>query len=114
MAMKEYSTFPKAPALLEPHHQIVQCPIQYTHLKGGGLTSFAEKQSVYSTASINWSMEDNELLVLMSISLLDRDITFEIYQVIPLTIPYSLSPIWGRTEIGNDCQMKNLNWIQAV
>ena len=23
MAMKEYSTFPKAPALLEPHHQIV-------------------------------------------------------------------------------------------
>ena len=23
MAMKEYSTFPKASALLEPHHQIV-------------------------------------------------------------------------------------------
>ena len=23
MAMKEYSAFPKAPALLEPHHQIV-------------------------------------------------------------------------------------------
>ena len=23
MAMKEYSTFPKAPALLEPHYQIV-------------------------------------------------------------------------------------------
>ena len=23
MAMKEYSTFPKAPALLEPHHEIV-------------------------------------------------------------------------------------------
>ena len=23
MAMKEYSAFPKGPALLEPHHQIV-------------------------------------------------------------------------------------------
>ena len=23
MAMKEYSTFPKAPALLEPHHQVI-------------------------------------------------------------------------------------------
>ena len=23
MAMKEYSTFPKAPALLDPYHQIV-------------------------------------------------------------------------------------------
>ena len=25
MAIKEYSAFPKAPALLEPHHQIVYC-----------------------------------------------------------------------------------------
>ena len=25
MATKEYSAFPIAPALLEPHHQIVQC-----------------------------------------------------------------------------------------
>ena len=28
MAMKRYSAFPKAPALLEPHHRIVQCHIQ--------------------------------------------------------------------------------------
>ena len=28
MAMKEYFAFPKAPALLEPHHQIVLCHIQ--------------------------------------------------------------------------------------
>ena len=27
MAMKGYSAFPKAPALLEPHHQIVLCHI---------------------------------------------------------------------------------------
>ena len=27
IAMKWYSSFPKAPALLEPHHQIVQCNI---------------------------------------------------------------------------------------
>ena len=28
--MKEYSAFPKAPASLEPHHQIVSCHIQDT------------------------------------------------------------------------------------
>ena len=30
MATKGFSTFPKAPVLLEPHHQIVLCHIQYT------------------------------------------------------------------------------------
>ena len=30
MAMKRYSSFPKAPALLEPHHQIVLCHIKDT------------------------------------------------------------------------------------
>ena len=30
MAMKRYSAFPKAPLLLEPHHQIVWCHIQDT------------------------------------------------------------------------------------
>ena len=34
MAMKEYSAFPKAPALLEPYHQIVSCHIQDTHWWG--------------------------------------------------------------------------------
>ena len=39
MAMKGYSVFPKAPALLELHHQIVSCHIQdtrwrsFTHLR---------------------------------------------------------------------------------
>ena len=37
MAMKGCSVFPKAPALLGPHHQIVSCHIKDTHL-GGGLT----------------------------------------------------------------------------
>ena len=31
MAIKEYSTFPKASVFLEPHHQIVSCRIQATH-----------------------------------------------------------------------------------
>ena len=35
MAMKGYSAFPKASALLEPHHQIVQCHIQGTRWKLG-------------------------------------------------------------------------------
>ncbi len=37
MAMKGYSAFPKAPALLEPHHQIVLCHIQDSRW-GGILT----------------------------------------------------------------------------
>ena len=35
--MKRYSVFPKAAALLEPHHQIVQCDNQNVRW-GGGLT----------------------------------------------------------------------------
>ena len=31
VAMKRHSAFPKAPVLLEPHHQIVQCYILETH-----------------------------------------------------------------------------------
>ena len=31
MAIKIYSAFPKAPALPEPHHQIILCHIQDTH-----------------------------------------------------------------------------------
>ena len=45
--MMEYSTFPKAPALLECHHQLFSV-ISRT-LVGGGLTPTAEMQSVYST-----------------------------------------------------------------
>ena len=33
MAIKRYYTFPKASALLEPHHQIVSCHIQEIHLQ---------------------------------------------------------------------------------
>ena len=45
---------PKAPALLEPHHQIVLCHIQDTH-RGGSYPS-AEKQLVYSTAPADWAI----------------------------------------------------------
>ena len=38
MTMKGYSTFPKATALLEPHHPIVLCYIKDTHWRWGGLT----------------------------------------------------------------------------
>ena len=48
MAMKEYSAFPKAPALMEPSYQSVQCHIWDTQM-----------QSVYSTASavVIWYFE---------------------------------------------------------
>ena len=39
MAMKGCFTFPKAPASLEPHHQVVQCHILDFHWRGKGLTS---------------------------------------------------------------------------
>ena len=34
MAMKGYSAFPKAPAILEPRHQIASCHFQDTHWGG--------------------------------------------------------------------------------
>ena len=53
MAMKECSKFPKAPASLEPHHQIVNF-ITRT-LIGGGSYPFAEVQSVYSITPADWA-----------------------------------------------------------
>ena len=46
MALKGCTAFPKAPVSLEPHHQIIKCPIQDT-LWGGGLL-----QSVYSIVQL--------------------------------------------------------------
>ena len=53
MVIMGYSAFPKAPVLLEPHHQIVQCHIQDTHWAGSYPS--AEKQLVYSTAPADWA-----------------------------------------------------------
>ena len=55
MAMKGYSAFPKVPALLEPHQQIVYCHIQDTRWRVGSYPS-AEKQSVYSIAPADWAI----------------------------------------------------------
>ena len=44
MAMKGYSTLPKAPVLLDSHHQTVSCHIQDT--RWGVSYHSAEKQSV--------------------------------------------------------------------
>ena len=54
MAMKECSAFPKAPASLEPHHQIVLCHIPDT--RWGGSYPSAEVQSVYSTSPADWAI----------------------------------------------------------
>ena len=43
--MKRYSAFPKAPVLLEPHHQIFYCYIQDTGR--GGITPFREAVGVF-------------------------------------------------------------------
>ena len=51
--MKGYSALPKAPALLELHHQIIVCHIQDT--RWGVSYPSAEVQSVYSTASADWA-----------------------------------------------------------
>ena len=54
MTMKGCTAFPKAPASLEPHHQIVWCHIQGNHWVG--VLPSAEVQSVYSTAPADWAI----------------------------------------------------------
>ena len=56
MAIKGYSVFPKLPALLEPHHQILLCHIRTLVRKGSYPNPSAEKQSVYSTGSNDTEM----------------------------------------------------------
>ena len=53
MAIKGYSAFPKASALLESHLQIVLCHIQDTRWRGSYPSE--EKQSVYSKAQTDWA-----------------------------------------------------------
>ena len=54
-AMKWYSAFPKAPALLEPRPS--DCLVSYPRhsLVGGGSYPSAEVQSVYFTAPADWA-----------------------------------------------------------
>ena len=81
VAMKGYSTFPKAPALLEPRHHLVSYPGH----SWGGIYSSPEQQSVYSTAPADWAKVICLLSVWMSNSLIwpiDRT----------LSSPTSLSP----------------------
>ena len=67
MAMKGYSTFPKAPALPETHYQIVCCLIQDTRWGVSYLS--AEMQLMYSAAphpvitmnKSNWNFFENYL-----------------------------------------------------
>ena len=69
MEMKEYSAFPKDPALLESHYQIVLYHIQDIHW---GCYSSSEVESVYSVAyHPNWLgntlMECNQIKFIFSI-----------------------------------------------
>ena len=57
MAMKRCSTFPKAPALLEHHHQIVLCHIQDTRwARGGGLTRLQPQPTGQSSLFVRWCL----------------------------------------------------------
>ena len=62
VAMKGYSAFPKAPVLMEPHHQIIQCHIQDTCRFFGVFFIFntSEMPSVYSVV-FRWT--NNKKLV---------------------------------------------------
>ena len=59
MAMKGYSAFPKAPALLEPHYTIVSYPGYSLEV----LYPSAEMQSVYYTAPTDWAKNISENLL---------------------------------------------------
>ena len=57
MTIKAYYAFPKVPALLAPHHQIVYCHIRtLIEPEWGDYYPFAEKQPVYFTAPADWAM----------------------------------------------------------
>ena len=61
--MNVFSSFPKAPALLEPHHQIVWCHFQDTRW-GGGLTSqqrYSRRilQLMLTGQNYNWYARNN-------------------------------------------------------
>ena len=56
MAVKEYSTFPKAPTLLEPQLRIVLGHIIWTFV--GGFLLSTEMKSVYSAALADWARMD--------------------------------------------------------
>ena len=67
MAIKGCSAFPKAPALQEPNHKIVQCYIQDTRCGESYLT--AEMQSVYSTAPADWAKSRVYACISLSLSI---------------------------------------------
>ncbi len=73
MAMKGHSEFPKAPALLELHHQIVYCHIQDT--PGGGVLPLCRcAVSVFYSPSrldkaVNVSLQASTLGKLMNLCL---------------------------------------------
>ena len=62
MAMKGWSAFLKAPALLKPHHQIANCHNQDTRL-GGILPLF--RGAVYWTAPTVYSIADWATLLIV-------------------------------------------------
>ena len=59
--MKRYSAFPKAPAFLEPYHQIVKCHIS-TFIREGG--SYSSEKMLYSTVPADWVIEDKNAYVI--------------------------------------------------
>ena len=88
IAMKGYSALPKPPALLEPHHQTVECHIQGT--RSGVSYPSAEVESVYSTAPADWARN------LLKISTLNINKHISRYKRIYTKIRISLSDYgWG-------------------
>ena len=84
MAMKGYSAIPKAPALLEPRHQIVQCYIQ--NIRWGCITSLQRSnwfilqpqstgQSIWH--SLYWIPNSSQLWRYKVSRKIDRDIDQE-------------------------------------
>ena len=63
VAIKGYSAFPKAPALLELHHHMFSVISRTFGGEGGGSYPSAGKQLEYSTAPANWAIEDWSLTI---------------------------------------------------
>ena len=93
MAMKGYSAFPKAPALLEPHHQIVSCHIQDTRL--GGVYPSTEVQSVILQPQLTGQYTELNVKVL--------------FQIIQFSISTQIGPLSGATTLGQSRPGSNGN-----
>ena len=74
MALKGYSAFPKAPAFLEPQHQIVSCHVQDTRSEGGDLISLqrSSRYIQHTQGHAEYIKKNKERLIIAAITAMPK------------------------------------------